>query len=112
AVLVTQAPAPLSPTAQSAPSPVPTPIMTTAELFATCETAVAAGAWRDALAACERVRDVDPDYPGLAGALAKTYARLGQEALLRGDARAAQQYFDQALQYLDRALAAPAPDSA
>ncbi len=94
------------------PLPSPTPAQTAAELFARCEEASAAGNWTEALAACEGVRDQDPNYPGLARALATIYLRLAQEKLAQGATPAAQELLERALEYVEKGGVAQPPDAA
>jgi hypothetical protein len=78
---------------------------TAAELFPACDSAVAAGAWADAAAACERVRDLDGSYPGLGPALAASYVGLGKDRLAQGGP------LPVALDYFHKALAAKSDDA-
>jgi tetratricopeptide (TPR) repeat protein len=94
------------------PLPSPMPAQTPAELFALCEQASVTGSWTEALAACERVRDQDPNYPGLARALATIYLRLAQEKLAQGATPAAQELLERALEYVEKGGVAQPPDAA
>jgi tetratricopeptide (TPR) repeat protein len=81
---------------------VPTPTAprepTAAELFPACQSAVAAGAWQEAIAACERVRAKDAAFAGLADALATAYVNHGKQRRDQADGLpAAIEAFDQAL---------------
>jgi len=85
------------------PTAVPTP--SAADLFPACESAVAASAWSEALAACEQVFQKDPDYDGLADVLATTYLALGEEQVAQGAPLA------EAIAQFDKALAAKPNDA-
>jgi tetratricopeptide (TPR) repeat protein len=80
------------------------PAPTAADLFAACRSAVDAGSWTEAAAACEQVRDEDASYPGLASALATIYVALGKEELATGGKLVA------ALADFEKALAAKPDD--
>lgn len=53
-----------------------------AELFARCT--VRASDWSEAVAACERLRALDPSYPGLAEAQSTAYVNRGKDLLAKG----------------------------
>ncbi|HZR98717.1 MAG TPA: protein kinase [Chloroflexota bacterium] len=94
----------VSATATAAPSATPTP--SAADLFPACETAVSAADWAEASTACEKARDQDAAYPGLASALATTYVGLGKDKLAAGGPAA------EALAYFEQAVAAQPDDAA
>ena len=71
-----------------------------ADLFARCETFVAAKNWAEAIRDCRTLRARDPDYDGLADQLAAAYVGRGEQHLATGDdLAAAAGDFEQALVY-------------
>jgi tetratricopeptide (TPR) repeat protein len=82
------------------PAPAAAPAASRAsELYAQCRSAVAAGQWSEATEVCEQVRDSGATFPGLASALATTYAAVGEQTLLAGGAP------NEALGHFEAALA-------
>src|SRR5262249_49468152 len=92
------------PTAVAAAAAPSETVPTAASLFPDCDSEVVKANWSEAAKTCEKVRDMDANFPGLASPLATTYLNLGKQQLADGGQIAP------AVDYFDKALAAKPDD--